>query len=64
MNAARRRRVLPTFYSDNFLTLAPREAVTVAVDWPAPLRNSTRMQVSGWNVGLQTLSMQASLASQ
>ncbi|KAK9831543.1 hypothetical protein WJX81_007476 [Elliptochloris bilobata] len=57
-------RVLPAFYSDNFLTLAPREVVAVALDWSAPLRNTTRLQVSGWNVGPQTLALQAAVAAQ
>ena len=57
------RRVLPAFYSDNFITLAPREATAVALDWPAPLRNSMRLQVIGYNAGTQTLTLPAALAA-
>lgn len=63
--------MLPAFYSDNFITLAPRESTAVALDWPAPLRNSTRLQVTGtvertplgYNAGTQTLTLQAALAA-
>ena len=57
------RRVLPAFYSANFITLAPREGTTVALDWPAPLRNSTRLQVIGYNAGTQTLTLQAAVSA-
>lgn len=57
------RRVLPAFYSDNYITLAPREGAAVELDWPAPLRNSTRLQVTGFNAGTQTLTLQAALAA-
>ena len=55
--------MLPAFYSDNYVTLAPCEAAAVALDWPGPLRNSTRLQVTGWNAGTQTLTLQAALAA-
>ncbi len=33
------------------------------LDWPAPLRNATRLQLSGWNVAARALALQAALAS-
>jgi len=53
----------PAFYSDNYITLAPLEAMAVRLDWPAPLRNATRLQLSGWNAAARTLALQAALAS-
>ncbi len=60
---AHTRRILPAFYSDNYITLAPLEAMAVRLDWPAPLRNATRLQLSGWNAAARTLALQAALAS-
>jgi len=37
--------------------------MAVRLDWPAPLRNATRLQLSGWNAAARTLALQAALAS-
>ncbi len=56
--------MLPTFFSDNYVTLAPHEAVQIAVDWPGPLRNTTGLVFYGYNVWQQLFSpLRAALTS-
>jgi hypothetical protein len=44
------RRVLPAFYSDNYVALLPGEAKTITVRYPAALKASPSLRLYGWNV--------------
>jgi hypothetical protein len=49
--AANGSEVLPTFYSDNYISLLPGEVRTVTVDMPeVDAKRALRLTVSGWNV--------------
>jgi mannosylglycoprotein endo-beta-mannosidase len=49
-------RVLPTFYSDNYITLMPGQTETVDIEWPARPR-TLQMTMEGFNVPLTSLNM-------
>ncbi|MFD2145983.1 hypothetical protein [Mucilaginibacter antarcticus] len=42
-------RVLPTFYSDNYVSVLPGEQKTVVVDYDVPV-TSPKIAVRGWNM--------------
>lgn len=46
-----RERILPAYYSDNYLTLLPGESTTVNIRYPTPLKLSEPLvEIRGWNV--------------
>lgn len=50
IHAASEERVLPSFYSDNYVTLMPGETKNIIIDYPATLKETPRISVSGWNL--------------
>lgn len=50
IHAASEERVLPSFYSDNYVTLMPGETKKIMIDYPAALKERPRISVSGWNL--------------
>ncbi|HUI66380.1 MAG TPA: glycoside hydrolase family 2 protein, partial [Bacteroidota bacterium] len=45
-------RILPTFYSDNYVSLLPGEQKTIYVDhWPEWESADVTISICGWNVG-------------
>ncbi len=48
-------RVLPAYYSDNYLSLLPGDARRVRIHCPQRGRRCTRIAVRGWNLPLQTV---------
>ncbi|MEJ1965095.1 MAG: LamG-like jellyroll fold domain-containing protein [Gammaproteobacteria bacterium] len=47
---ARGQRILPAYYSDNYLALLPGEPRTVEVRFPASFSGESSIQLRGWNV--------------
>jgi hypothetical protein len=49
--------ILPSYWTANYITLAPSESATVTVSCPNDRLNSkaTSIRISGWNVNLQNL---------
>ena len=45
-------RVLPAYWSDNYLTLLPGETRTVVITSPISASRPSSIQFDGWNVGL------------
>jgi mannosylglycoprotein endo-beta-mannosidase len=46
-----KQRLLPTFYSDNYVSVLPGESKTITVDYtPKPGSAAPQLAVSGWNV--------------
>ncbi|PCD02830.1 glycoside hydrolase family 2 [Sphingomonas spermidinifaciens] len=43
-------RILPAYYSDNYVALLPGEARTITVRYPASVTASPRLSLRGWNV--------------
>ncbi|MCU7548872.1 beta galactosidase jelly roll domain-containing protein [Chitinophagaceae bacterium LB-8] len=51
--------IAPCFWSSNYVTLAPKESMTVSVTVPLnTLKESSVLQVSGWNVVKQQMKLQ------
>lgn len=52
------KRILPVFYSDNYVSVLPGEQKTVILDYPASVNTGgASVTVSGWNVKEQKLSI-------
>jgi hypothetical protein len=51
--------VLPSFWSDNYFTLAPSSSTTITVSCPAVKSKGMKpeLKISGWNVNPQVLSI-------
>jgi hypothetical protein len=43
-------RILPAFYSDNYVSLLPGEKTTVEVRYPANEKGPIHFNLAGWNV--------------
>jgi mannosylglycoprotein endo-beta-mannosidase len=50
-----RRRLLPAFYSDNYVSLMPGQTRTIRVEWPAGLSEWAGLSLEGWNVPVRYL---------
>lgn len=59
LDAATKKRVLPAFYDDNYVSVLPGESKKITVNWNAhmPYKNLL-VSVSGWNVPEQQLNIQ------
>jgi len=47
-------RILPAFYSDNYVSLLPGESRTIEVRYPAGKGDAPHFMLSGWNVAPQS----------
>jgi hypothetical protein len=43
-------RILPAYYSDNYLSLLPGETREVVIRYPATIAGSPSVRLRGWNV--------------
>ncbi len=56
VSPATQQRILPVFYSDNYVSIRPGESRTVQLDYPsAPAGPAPLVSVEGWNVDKQLL---------
>ncbi len=56
INEATGERILPTFFSDNYISILPGETKTVQVEYPAAYNTVNKsIQVYGWNVAEQKI---------
>ncbi|MEO7277276.1 MAG: glycoside hydrolase family 2, partial [Sphingomicrobium sp.] len=53
---AKGQRILPAFYSDNYVSLLPGEVKTIGIRYPANQTSAPAITLRGWNVTEQTLS--------
>jgi mannosylglycoprotein endo-beta-mannosidase len=53
-----RKRLLPAFYSDNYLSLMPGQSRTIQVEWPSDLSEWAGLTLEGWNVPVRYLTIQ------
>jgi len=55
-NAGDGSRILPAYFSDNYLSLLPGEDQKIDIEYPAKSGNgAARLEIRGWNVALQTV---------
>ena len=53
-----RKRILPVFYGDNYVSVAPGEKRTLSIEYsPGVSSAGALVSISGWNVGLRYLSV-------
>jgi len=58
VDPATRKRILPVFYSDNYVSVAPGESKTVTMEYrPVAGQAKPLVSVEGWNVGLMQQSV-------
>ena len=58
LNPASHKRILPVFYSDNYLSIPPGESRTVTLEWtPGPGSAAPLLSVEGWNVPVRNYSV-------
>jgi hypothetical protein len=50
-------RILPAYYSENYVSLLPGEERTIAVDFPAE-QGKPAIAIRGWNLATTTLKVQ------
>jgi hypothetical protein len=50
-------RLLPTFYSNNYVSVLPGTQKTILIDYPQHQQTNLALQVSGWNTKLQTIAI-------
>ncbi len=55
-DAATGHRILPAYYSDNYISLLPGEQRTITVEFPAGA-NSTSFGMRGWNLATQAFAV-------
>lgn len=57
VNADSKQRVLPAFYSDNYVTVLPGQTKKVIIDHNPGADKSLAVTISGWNVAERTISI-------
>ena len=56
MNVADNARILPAYYSDNYISLLPGETRTVTIEYPASAAHgSFAINLRGWNAVPQVI---------
>lgn len=56
IDQATQRRILPTFYDDNYISIAPGETKTITMEyWPEKKTGKMQIMIKGWNVPEQII---------
>lgn len=56
VNAADGSRILPAYYTDNYVSLLPGETREIGIDYPAKSANGpAQLAIRGWNLAMQTV---------
>jgi mannosylglycoprotein endo-beta-mannosidase len=50
VNTKTKRRILPAFYSDNYISVLPGESKKVTIDYEPAVNDNAAVEVKGWNV--------------
>ena len=59
VDGSTRKRILPVFYSDNYISVLPGEKKTISMEYePKPGQERLQVSVSGWNVPEQFVAIQ------
>ncbi|HEY4785486.1 MAG TPA: glycoside hydrolase family 2 TIM barrel-domain containing protein [Bacteroidales bacterium] len=58
VNSQTRKRILPVFYSDNYISVLPGEEKTVTIDYsPSEVTGKALVSIKGWNVAEQLITI-------
>ncbi len=58
VNKASKQRILPTFYSDNYVSVLPGEEKTIGIDYTPVTGENAEVELYGWNVDKQYISIE------
>jgi hypothetical protein len=50
VNTQTKKRILPAFYSDNYISVLPGESKKIFIDYTPAVNDNAAMEVKGWNV--------------
>jgi hypothetical protein len=50
VDSKRKQRILPTFYSDNYISVLPGENKIIVIDYPPTPNQNAAVEVKGWNM--------------
>jgi hypothetical protein len=50
VNTQTKKRILPTFYSDNYISVLPGESKKISIDYTPAVSDNAALEVKGWNV--------------
>jgi len=50
VDSKRKQRILPTFYSDNYISVLPGENKIIVIDYPPAPNQNAAVEVKGWNM--------------
>lgn len=53
-----KKRILPSFYSDNYISVLPGEQTTVTIDFPSVVEKTPLLTIEGWNVPEQQVTVE------
>jgi hypothetical protein len=64
VNAADGSRILPAYYSDNYVSLLPGESREIEIEYPAKLaKGAAQIAVRGWNLAKQSVTVASGAAA-
>lgn len=55
VNSKTKRRILPAFYSDNYISVLPGESKKITIDYTPTPDDNAAVEVKGWNVGVRAI---------
>ena len=50
VNGTTKQRILPAFYSDNYISILPGEKKTITIDYTPAANEKAEVEIYGWNV--------------
>jgi hypothetical protein len=59
VNNQTKKRILPSFFSDNYISVLPGESKTITIEYsPSIVKEKTLVSIAGWNVKEQCFPIQ------
>ena len=58
VNIATKQRILPAFYSDNYISVLPGETKKITIDYTPAGNQNAAVEIYGWNAGEQVIGIQ------
>jgi hypothetical protein len=57
LDAETKERILPAYYSDNYISLLPGETRTIEIEYPASVAAGAEIALRGWNATPQVIAV-------
>jgi hypothetical protein len=58
INTKTKQRILPAFYSDNYISVLPGETKKITIDYTPAANENAAVEVEGWNVEERVIGIQ------